>query len=266
MDVKKIGFIGGGFIAEAIISGLTGRNFCPASNITVSDISDERLEYLRERYGVHMEKDNTRVAKESDVLILAVKPQVMPDVLKEISRFVWENRIIISVAAGVKISKMEALLKAKVVRTMPNICAQVGESATAVCVGRSVEKKDIEKVMEIFDCIGKTVLVREPQMDAVTGVSGSGPAYIFLVMEALIQAGVKEGLSPENSRDLVLQTVKGAAHLAIETGDAPEKLKQRIMSPNGTTVAALEVLDKSCMRNALLNGVAAAAGRSKELG
>ena len=253
-------------MGEALIKGLIKGSFCKAGAITVADASAERLKDLANRHGVKTESVNSAVAADSDILLLAVKPQVMPEILEEIAGAVQEKTIVISVAAGVKISTIAGKVKGKIVRTMPNMCAQVMESATAVCAGDLVSKTEVDLVVKMFNCVGKTVVVAESLMDGVTGISGSGPAYIYFVMEALIQAGTAAGLSPPQSRDLVLQTVLGSARMAMESGETPEVLRKRIMSPQGTTVAALTVLDERGARGAFIDAVAAAVNRSKELG
>ena len=253
-------------MGEALLSGLIAGSFCKPEDITVTDVRDDRLKELRERYGVNVESNNAKVAAASDILVLAVKPQQTDELLKEISEHVDQSAIVVSIAAGVKISTIESQIKGKIIRTMPNMCAQVSESATAVAASSGVGSDDLQLIVKMFDCVGKTVVVDESLMDAVTGISGSGPAYIYLVMEALIKAGTDAGLSPEQSRDLVLQTVKGAAKMADETGEEPELLRKRIMSPNGTTVAALDVLDRRGARASFEEAVAAAVKRSKELG
>lgn len=253
-------------MGEALLSGLIKGSFCKPEDITVTDVRNEQLKDLANRHGVKTDSDNSAVAAGSDILVLAVKPQQMENVLKEITGAVREETIVISVAAGVKISTIAREVKGKIVRAMPNMCAQVMESATAVCAGGLVSKTEMELVVKMFDCVGKTVLVDEPLMDGVTGISGSGPAYIYFIMEALIQAGTDAGLSPEQSRGLVVQTVKGAAKMVDETGEEPEVLKKRIMSPKGTTVAALTLLDERGARGAFIDAAAAAVKRSKELG
>lgn len=253
-------------MAEALIKGLLDSKNAGAENITVSDIRDERLEHLKARYKVETGRNNVEIAKESDILVVAVKPQDVPIVLEEIRRYVRNRLLVVSIAAGVKISTIMGYVSAKIVRAMPNTCAQVGQAITALSFDPKVEKEDIDLAVSLFSSVGETVIVDETMMDAVTAVSGSGPAYIFLVIESMIQAGVEAGLSFENSRTLVLQTVKGAAELAIITGEHPVTLKERITSPKGTTAAALHELEKNNVRGAFLDAVAAAVKRSKELG
>ena len=253
-------------MGEALLSGLIKGSFCKPEDITVTDVRDEQLKGLANRHGVKTASVNSAVAADSDILVLAVKPQQMENVLKEIAEHVTQNAIVVSIAAGVKISTIAGKVKGKIVRAMPNMCAKVMESTTAVCAGGLVSKTEMELVVKMFNCVGKTVVVAEPLMDGVTGISGSGPAYIYFIMEALIQAGTVAGLSPEQSRDLVMQTVLGSARMAMESGESPEQLRKMIMSPNGTTVAALTVLDERGARSAFIDAVAAAVKRSKELG
>jgi len=266
MTARKVGFIGGGFMGEAVIRGLLTGGLCAAGDITVSDPSKERADHLAKTYGVRTVGDNRAAARGLDILVLAVKPQVMPEALEEIGDEVSGKTLVISVAAGVKTGTIEARLSGRVVRSMPNMAAQVGQSATAVCAGADATREDMELAVEFFGSMGKVIEVDEDMMDAVTGVSGSGPAYVYLLMEAVIEAGVKAGLSEEQSKELFLQTVKGAAVMAQETGENPETLRKRIMSPNGTTVAAIEVLESRGVRDAFVDAVASAVKRSKELG
>ena len=174
--------------------------------------------------------------------------------------------IVVSIAAGVKIASLTWYAKAKVVRAMPNICAQVGEGITALSHTPNLTDEDKAVVQALFDSAGKTVWVDESKMDAVTGISGSGPAYLLLVMEAMVQAGVEAGLPLEQSRQLVYQTVKGAAQMAQATGESPAALREKITSPGGTTAAALHELEAHGVRGAFLDAVAAAVHRAKELG
>jgi len=253
-------------MAEALINGLTASGNAPASNITVTDIRGERLEYLQSEYGVNTEEQNREAASAADILVLAVKPQDIQNVLADIRDCVGENTLVITIAAGVKLKTLENYLTGKIVRVMPNTGAQVREGATAITFNGKVEKDDMELAVSFFSSVGKTVIVDEAMMDAVTAVSGSGPAYVFLLAESLIKAGTDSGLSAENARTLVLQTIKGASELALSTGEEPAVLRERVTSPGGTTAAALEVLERHNVRGAFAEAVSAAVKRSKELG
>jgi pyrroline-5-carboxylate reductase len=252
-------------MGEAIVSGLIKSGFCPAGDITLSDASESRLEHMRSKYGVNAFKDNLKVVGAADILVLAVKPDTMPELLQEIGSHMPENMIVVSIAAGVKLSSIAWYIKTKVVRAMPNICAQAGEGMTALSHTSNLTHDDMELVKKIFESVGKAIWVDESKMDAVTAISGSGPAYVFLVMEAMIQGGVECGLPIVQARELVKQTFKGAVTM-VENGGNPADLREKIMSPGGTTAAALHELESHGVRGAFLDAVSAAAKRSKELG
>ncbi len=262
---KKIGFIGGGAMGEAIIAGLLKAGSCDAGAIMVSDASPARLEHLKAKYGVAVSRENLAVVGHCDVLVLAVKPQVLPDVLRDVGHSIHDDVVVASIAAGVRIATLMQFVKARLVRAMPNVCATVGEGVTALSPTPRVEEEDRAIAEELFGAVGAVLWVEESKMDAVTALSGSGPAYVFLMMEALVQAGVENGLTLEQSRMLVFQTVKGSAALALE-GENPAVLREKVTSPGGTTAAALHELEAHAVRAAFLAAVAAAAARSKELG
>lgn len=263
---KKIGIIGGGVMGEALVAGLLQSGACEASNIMVSDAVESRLEFFRSKYGVAAEKDNMRIVGKCEIIVLAVKPQTLPDVLREVGPGIHQDVVVVSIAAGVKLSSLTWWIKTKVVRAMPNICVKVGEGVTALAGTPGITPADREVIQVLFESVGTAVWVDEAQMDAVTAISGSGPAYILLVMEAMIQGGVEAGLSLEQSRNLVFQTVKGTAQMAMTSGENPASLREKIMSPQGTTAAALHQLELGGVRGAFLEAVAAAVRRSKELG
>ena len=269
---KKIGFVGGGNMAEALVKGLIASSFIEAKNIFVSDPIPGRLEYIHNNYKVKTTSDNGELVQTSDILILAVKPQLTQNVLEGFSNLVDENKLVISVIAGLSVNYIESILdagnkkKISVVRTMPNTPALVQEGATAICGNDRVSKTDMEVAHRIFEAIGQTVDVEEAQIDAVTGLSGSGPAYIFMIIEALSDAGVKVGLSREVSTTLTIQTVFGSAKLARDSGKHPSELKSMVTSPGGTTISGLHKLEEGGLRAALMNAVESATHRSKELG
>lgn len=265
LRVRKIGFIGGGVMAEALIGGVLKAGVCRPESIMVSDVSAERLKHLSAAYGVGTDQDNLKIVSRSDFLVIAVKPQVISEVLREIGHSVHENVIVVSIAAGVKIATLAQSVKARLVRAMPNVCATVGEGITAFAPTPKVDADDRLVVEAVFSSVGKTLWLDESRMDAVTAISGSGPAYLFLVMEAMIQAGVENGLSLEQARLLVFQTVRGAAVMAMG-GEHPAVLREKVTSPGGTTAAALHELEAHGVRGAILAAVAAAAERARELG
>ena len=262
-----VGFIGTGNMAEALIRGLLHAGVVNTSQIVGSDPRLERCAELREKYTITVGTGNLDVARRSEILILSVKPQVMSKVLDEIGPHLHPNALVISIAAGIPLAAIEAKLpKARVVRTMPNTPALVGAGATAIAAGGHATSEDLQAAKRIFDSVGLTVILEEAQMDAVTGLSGSGPAYIFLIIEALSDAGVKVGLSRYNAQALAAQTLLGSAKLLIETNEHPGRLKDMVTSPGGTAIAGLHTLEQGGLRTTLINAVEAATKRSRELG
>jgi len=261
------GFVGTGNMAEALIRGLLGAGVAEASQIVGSEPRAERRQELSERYGIETLTDNVEVARRADILILAIKPQVMTRVLDEIGTQVKPSALVISIAAGIPLSVIEAHLpRVRVVRTMPNTPALVEAGATAIAAGGHATSEDLEATRRIFDSVGMTVILEETQLDAVTGLSGSGPAYMFLIIEALADAGVKVGLSRYNAQALAAQTVLGSAKLLIETNEHPGRLKDMVTSPGGTAIAGLHTLEAGGLRTTLMNAVEVATSRSRELG
>jgi len=269
LNSKKIGFIGTGNMGEALIGGIIGSDSSSPENIICSDVSKERLGFMQETYGVRTTTDNSEVASSSDVVIYAVKPQIMAAVLRETAGKLDMSKLVISIAAGVPMEAIEVALgkKLRLIRVMPNVAALVKEGAAAIASGKHALKGDIELAMSIFNSVGKSIFLEENYlMDAVTGLSGSGPAYIFLIIDALADAGVKVGLSRKDSIALATQTVLGSAKMLQETGAHPGQLKDMVTSPGGTAIAGLHNLEKGGLRTTLINAVEAATNRSKELG
>lgn len=264
---RKLGFIGAGNMGEALLKGLLARGSARAQDVRVSARRPERVQELVKGYGVQG-GSNVEVARGSDVLVLAVKPQILDQVLREISPAVTRDQLVVSVAAGVPIAAIERRLHPpmRIVRAMPNTPATVGAGATAIALGENATEADLSVARTIFDSVGLTVVLEESQLDAVTGLSGSGPAYLFLIIEALADAGVKVGLSRRASLQLAAQTVLGSAKLLIESGQHPGLLKDGVTSPGGTAIAGLHTLEAGGLRNVLMNAVEAATRRSRELG
>jgi pyrroline-5-carboxylate reductase len=268
-EVDTIGFIGSGNMAEALIRGIIAADIYAPENVLVSDIRAERLESLTERYGVVVAESNAELAANAKTVILSVKPQNMTDVLEDVKDAIGEETLVISIAAGIKVANIAAALgEVAIVRVMPNTPALIGQGASALFANDKAEPL-LEKAMSIFSSVGKAVIVDDEDLiDAVTAVSGSGPAYFFLLMEEMIRAGVNLGLSEAVAKDLVLQTAKGAGLLAAEADkndEGPAELRQKVTSPGGTTEAALKVFAKgnfSCMVNDVLT---AAYNRGREL-
>lgn len=265
---KKIGVIGTGNMGEALISGLVGSRSSSPENIICSDIRKDKLKSIKEAYGVATTTNNREVARISEIVIYSVKPQIMASILKETASCMDRSKLAISIAAGVPLAAIEACLdeEPRVIRVMPNIPASVKEGAAAIAAGKHASKNDLKLAKAIFDSVGKSVILEENLMDAITGLSGSGPAYIFLIVDALADAGVKMGLSREDALFLSAQTVLGAAKLLIETKEHPGRLKDRVTSPGGTAIAALHTLEEGGLRTTLINAVEVATKRSRELG
>ena len=262
---KQIGFIGGGNMAEAIIKGLLAGGV-PAGDLAVAEPSQARSSLLSERYRIRVLADNAALFAASDIVILAVKPQVCAVALQGIAAPV--GKLAISIMAGVKSSAIEALLGSgsRVVRVMPNTPALVLAGASAIARGAFASDEDLALTRRIFDLVGTTCLVDEKLLDAVTGGSGSGPAYVLTFIEALADAGVKHGLTREVATALATQTVFGTAKLLLETREHPAVLKGNVASPGGTTIAAMHSLDRDGFRAATMNAVDVCVAKSKELG
>ncbi|HKK91389.1 MAG TPA: pyrroline-5-carboxylate reductase [Desulfobacteraceae bacterium] len=269
LQQQKIGFIGSGNMGEALISGLVLSGAAKPENIICSDINSEQLNEMKEKYQVLTTPDNVEVIEASDIIVYATKPQILASVLKETAHALDMSKLVISIAAGVPLAAISAGLdkELRLIRAMPNICAFVKESATAIAAGAHVQEGDIERSKAIFDSIGKTVFIQENiLMDAFTGLSGSGPAYIFLIIDAMADAGVKMGLSRKDSLFLSTQTVLGSAKLLMESKEHPGSLKDRVTSPGGTAIAGIHTLEEGGLRTTMINAVQAASNRATELG
>ncbi len=265
---KRLAFIGGGNMAEALLRGALSAKRLRADEVIGTDVREERLGFLRETYGIATSGSNAEAAAQSEIVLLAVKPQVMPTVLEDVRKVISDRQLVISIAAGVSTRTIaEALSRpVRIVRVMPNTPALVLEGVSALARGSHATLQDMETTRHFFEGVGRVVVVEERLMDAVTGLSGSGPAYVFLVIEALSDAGVNVGLPREVATALAAQTVRGAAQMVLETGKHPAQLKDLVTSPGGTTIAGLQVLENGAVRASLINAVEAAARRAQELG
>lgn len=265
---KKVGFIGGGKMGEALAGGIVSRGLVPASHVMVADIVKERLEALAQAYGIVGMRDNKSVAEKADILVLAVKPQNMGEVLAELATVVGKKQLVISIAAGIPIRFIEERLKkgVRIIRAMPNTPALIGEGMAALAGGTAATQTDLALAREIFDAVGLTVIVKEESMNAVTGLSGSGPAYGFIIIEALSDAGVRMGLSRDVALKLAAQTLLGAAKLCLKGDKHPGELKDMVTSPAGTTIAGIKALEEGKIRATMMAAVEAATLRAGELG
>ncbi len=256
-----IGFIGGGNMAEAIIRGLVEKE----TGIIVSDRRQERLAFLRDNYGVQTTPDNLEVCQRASLIVLAVKPQNMKEVLEEIRPAIEEGHLIVSIAAGIRLLWISEMLNTdRVIRVMPNCAALFGESMTVLSPHKGVTESDLKRVEEVFRSVGDVMVMEEEKMDTVTALSGSGPAYVAEFVESLVEAAVREGITHEDALNLVLQTLRGALRLLSE-GIGTQELKRMVTSPGGTTAEALYSLDRGGFRATVKEALRAAKRRSEEL-
>jgi pyrroline-5-carboxylate reductase len=268
MTETRIGLLGAGNMAEALIGGWLAAGLRAPNALSASDVRPERLEDLRRRYGIDTSPSNATLVERAEVIVLSVKPQAAASVLTDISEALSERHLLISIAAGLSVAAIEASIPhgVRVVRTMPNTPALVRAGATAIAAGTHARAEDLELTAKLFDAVGTTVVVPEGLLDAVTGLSGSGPAYVMVFLEALADGGVRMGLPRDVARQLAIQTVLGSVKLLLETGEHPAVLKDRVASPAGTTIAGLAALERAGLRSALIEAIAAATLRSTELG
>ena len=269
LNGKRICVIGTGNMGEALVSGLISSKSALPEHVICSDVSKAKLETIAKQYKVCTTTSNSEAIQASEIVIYAVKPQILAPVLKETADDLDMTKVVISIAAGVPLAAIESSLnkELRLIRVMPNIAAFVKESATAIAAGKNATEEDIRLAKAVFDSVGKSVFINENiLMDAITGLSGSGPAYIFLIVDALADAGVKMGLSRQDALFLSMQTVLGSAKLLLETNEHPGQLKDRVTSPGGTAIAGIHTLEKGGLRTTLINAVEAATNRSRELG
>lgn len=264
--MNMIGFIGGGNMAEALLKSLIETKLYPPENIFISDINSERLQYLSNTYKVRTTNDNKEVSQTVDILVLSIKPQVMADALQSIKDNTSSDSLVISIAAGVKVEKITNVLgNIGVIRVMPNTPALVGAGASAIFANDRA-KPMLRYAERIFSAVGEIIFVEDENLiDAVTAVSGSGPAYFFFLMEEMTKAAVELGLNENDAKKMVLQTAKGAALLACQSQDSPAELRRKVTSPKGTTEAAIQAFTNSGFGDIINNAVKAAYRRSQEL-
>lgn len=264
---KVIGFIGSGNMATAMMGGILRANLVSSNNVMCSDPSEEKLKKINETYGVNITTNNCDVANKADILILSVKPQFYPIVIEEIKNEVNNNTIIVVIAAGQKIQNIKELFgkEVKVVRAMPNTPALVGEGMAALCPCPIVLPNELDLICEIFNSFGKCEIISEKLMDAVTAVSGSSPAFIFMIIEAMADAAVLEGMPRSTAYNFAAQTVLGSAKMFLETGKHPGELKDMVTSPAGTTIEGVRVLEESGLRGIIIKAIHETADKSKRL-
>jgi len=263
-----VGFLGAGNMAEAIIRGVLDSGSTPPSQVVASDIRADRLEQLQGELGLRTTGDNRELVATSDIVVLSVKPQVLPHVVAPLAGEFRPSHTVVSIAAGITVASLEALVGegVPVVRVMPNTPALVGEGASGFCLGRHANDRHAGLVTALLEATGLAVAIEEPLMDALTAISGSGPAYVFYLMEAMMAGAAKVGLPDDLARALVKQTVLGAARLAFESEVDPAELRRRVTSPGGTTQAAIGTLDSNNVSDAVTAAIVAARNRGIELG
>lgn len=264
---KRIVFLGAGNMAEALVRGLLRGGVARARQLRVTDVRPERLTYFWKKYRVAGTDDNVEAVKSADVVVLAVKPQQLAEVLAQVAGHVSRKALVLSIAAGVRSGRIEKILGSTVpvVRAMPNTPALVGAGISAICGGRHARGAHLVLAETILGAVGRVVRVREADMDAVTAVSGSGPAYVFYFAEAILRAAAAMRLSSRIARVLVEETLRGAAVLLTQTGEDPAVLRERVTSKGGTTAAALAALEEANVGQAMERAVVAAQRRSREL-
>lgn len=265
---RKIAFLGAGNMARALLRGCLERGRLASGQLAATDVSQETVARLGTELGILTFSSNASAAEWADVVVLAVKPQVLPSVLTDIEPVMSGDKLLVSIAAGVSCAQIAGAFAStpRVVRAMPNTPALVGEGATAIAAGTAATADDLAEVEALFKSVGTVVRVAEALLDAVTGLSGSGPAYAFIAIEALSDAGVRAGLPRDVATTLSAQTLLGAAKLVLESGEHPGRLKDMVTSPAGTTIAGVAALERAGYRSALHAAVEAAVARSKELG
>ena len=262
----RIGVIGCGNMGEAIVRGIVRSGKVKSTQIIVSDIDPDRVETIVEKYNVAGTTSNRRVVENSEIIFLSVKPKDLEKIVLPIKDAFKDKKTVISVLAGIKISKIKRLIpEATIVRSMPNTPALIGEGALGVSFEEGIDNLKKEELIDILRSLGTVVEVDEDLMDAVTGLSGSGPAYVFMFIEGLIQGGIKEGLSYKQAKELAVQTVLGSAKLIKETDEHPSVLRDKVSSPGGTTIYAIHRLEEKGLKDAVITAVSEATKRSKEL-
>jgi len=265
---KRIGLVGAGNMATALVRGLIASGSVTSDNVRASDVNAERLRELTAAHGIVTHADNRELVAWAEVVVLAVKPQSLGAVLPDLAPSIGAGVLVVSIAAGVPTTAIESLLPdgTRVVRAMPNTAAIALAGATAVAAGSKATPEDVASAKALFEAVGRVVVVDEIALDAVTGLSGSGPAYVMMVIEALADGGVKMGLARDAALLLAAQTVYGSAKLQLETNEHPARLRDMVTSPGGTTIAGIHALESGGLRPALINAVESATRRSHELG
>ncbi|MEE9368313.1 MAG: pyrroline-5-carboxylate reductase [Pontiella sp.] len=261
----KVVFIGAGNMAEAVVAGIVKNKVVKAADVFVTDISEERLTYFMMKYDVSTSDDNAYPVSLADVVVLAIKPQVFPEVWPEIEAALKPDALVVSIMAGIPSAKIAGGKSIRVVRVMPNTPSLIGEGAAGIAAGELATDADLEIAESLLGAVGATVIVKEEEIDAVTALSGSGPAYVFYLLESMLEAADQMGLEKGISRELALATVIGAAKLMQETGEDADALRIKVTSKGGTTAAAINTMEERGVKESIITALLAAQARSKEL-
>jgi pyrroline-5-carboxylate reductase len=263
----KIGFIGGGAMGEALVGGIVSRGVAAADDVYISDHKETRCAYLRDKYKVSAMVGADSFLSSVDILFLAIKPQAAETAIREVCEKLQKDTIVVSIVAGMKLCVLEKhFISQPVIRVMPNTPMAAGEGMSAFSLGQKASQEDGDRVERILSAAGLAVCVKEEVMDAVTGLSGSGPAYAFLMIDALADGGVAAGLPRKAAITLAAQTLLGAARMVLETGLHPDVLRDQVTSPAGTTIAGVRVMEQRGVRGALIDAVLAATEKSRAMG
>lgn len=263
----KIGFIGSGNMAQAIIGGMIDSNLVTKDNIYATAVSDKTINLVKEKYGVNISKDNKYVAKKTDIIFLAVKPNVYKTVIDEIKDVVDENKLIVTIAAGQTIENIEDMFgrELRIIRTMPNTPALVGEGMGLITANKKATNEDVENVVKIFNSFGKSEIVEEFLIDTAGSLSGCGPAYTYMYIEALADAAVESGVKRDLAYKLAAQMVLGSAKMVLESGEHPGTLKDNVCSPGGTTIKGVNALEKAGFRGVVIDALLASINKTLEM-
>ncbi|WP_181349336.1 pyrroline-5-carboxylate reductase [Thalassobacillus sp. CUG 92003] len=264
---KRIGFIGCGKMAQAMITGMLNSNLVSPSQIAATANTEETIEDVASRYGITVTEDNKWVAETSDYLFIAVKPDVYKGVIQEIKSSINEDVIIITIAAGMPLDKMKKAFEqpVKVIRSMPNTPSLLGEGMSVLCPNDLVQEDELADVMELFNSFGQSELIKESLMDAIPAISGSSPAYVYMFIEAMSDAAVRQGIPRDKAYKLASQAVYGAAKMVLETGEHPGALKDAVCTPGGPTIEAVATLEESNFRSSVMKAMQACTDKSKQL-
>jgi pyrroline-5-carboxylate reductase len=268
-EMKRISFIGAGSMAEAMIAGLLKQQHVDRQNIMITNRSnDERLEYFKKQYGINTTRNHQELIEQADVIVLAMKPKDLTEGLGTIKQYLHEHQLIVSLLAGVSTNSITSLLEkqAPIIRAMPNTSAAIGRSATAIAKGRYATEEHLAIASQLFQTVGIVSVVEEKLLHAVTGLSGSGPAYVYYLVESMEKAALEIGMDTAIAKDLILQTIIGAAEMLKQSPKEPGVLRKEVTSPGGTTEAGIQKLEAFRFQEGLIECIKRAAERSKELG